>query len=271
MDALSYVFDCGHTSASAQDVTEVASFFCFKLGIIFFVRKLVTYCKFVKKQLGILVNGSEPMLNFNLKIVAKLKLGVIMKTYYLLFAVFIALSGFASAQFQNESLSISQADISKAYGDNVISLDNQFNKTLLIEKLDPGHAMLMSAVWPGLGQFYNGPTETTKGTIMAIGQGGLFILMIVGALNPSEPTVSNTYSSINVNVASAINPLLWVGLIGMLGNSIYSIIDAGNRAKELNAEEGFSFQINMFNNLPHLIGTNISNKFSANLSFKINL
>ena len=196
-----------------------------------------------------------------------------MKIYYLLFAVFITLSGFASAQFRNENLSqaMSTADISKVSGENMSLFATQFNKTLLIEKRDPGHAMLMSAVWPGLGQFYNGPTETTKGTIMAVGQGGFFILMIVGALNPSEPAVSNTYSSINVNVASAINPLLWVGLIGMLGNSIYSIIDAGNRAKELNAEEGFSFQINMFNNLPHLIGTNISNKFSANLSFKINL
>ena len=194
-----------------------------------------------------------------------------MKTYYVLFAVFIALSGFASAQFRNENLSqaISTADISKVSGENMSSFAAQFDKTLLIEKRDPGHAMLMSAIWPGLGQFYNGPTETTKGTIMAVGQGGFFILMIVGALNPSEPTVSNTYSSINVNVASAINPLLWVGLAGMIGNYIYSIIDAGNRAKELNAQEGISIQIHSFPNTHGQYGLVPTDKINLCLSMRM--
>ncbi|MHB8871977.1 MAG: hypothetical protein ACYC5G_06000, partial [Candidatus Doudnabacteria bacterium] len=81
-----------------------------------------------------------------------------MKTYYVLFAVFIALSGFASAQLRNENFSqaISTADISKVSGENMSLFAAQFNKTLLTEKRDPGHAMLMSAIWPGLGQFYNG-------------------------------------------------------------------------------------------------------------------
>ena len=196
-----------------------------------------------------------------------------MKTYFVLFAVFIALSGFASAQFRNENLSqaISTADISKVSGENMSLFAAQFNKTLLLEKRDPGHAMLMSAIWPGLGQFYNGPTETTKGTIMAVGQGGFFILMIVGALNPSEPTVSNTYSSINVNVASAINPLLWVGLVGMIGNYIYSIIDAGNRAKELNAEEGISIDLNTFQRTPLVYGYRPGNNMYTLLSCTIAL
>ena len=196
-----------------------------------------------------------------------------MKTYFVLFAVFIALSGFASAQFRNENLSqaISTADISKVSGENMSLFAAQFNKTLLLEKRDPGHAMLMSAIWPGLGQFYNGPTETTKGTIMAVGQGGFFILMIVGALNPSEPTVSNTYSSINVNVASAINPLLWVGLAGMIGNYIYSIIDAGNRAKELNAQEGISIQIHSLPNAPRLYGLVPGDKINLCLTMRMPL
>ncbi len=194
-----------------------------------------------------------------------------MKTYFVLFAVFIALSGFASAQFRNENLSqtISTADISKVSRENMSSFAAQFDKTLLIENRDPGHAMLMSAIWPGLGQFYNGPTETTKGTIMAVGQGGFFILMIVGALNPSEPTVSNTYSSINVNVASAINPLLWVGLAGMIGNYIYSIIDAGNRAKELNAQEGISIQIHSFPNARRQYGLVPTDKINLCLSMRM--
>ena len=196
-----------------------------------------------------------------------------MKTYYVLFAMFIALSGCASAQFQNEVFShtVSPADISKVSGENMSLFAAQFNNTLLIEKRDPGHAMLMSAIWPGLGQFYNGPTETTKGTIMAVGQGGFFILMIVGALNPSEPTVSNTYSSINVNVASAINPLLWVGLVGMIGNYIYSVIDAGNRAKELNAEEGISIQIHSLPNTPRLYGLVPGDNINLYMSLRIAL
>ena len=58
---------------------------------------------------------------------------------------------------------------------------------------DPGHAMLISALWPGLGQFYNGPTESTKGTIMAVAQGGFLLMTIIGAANPTEQSVGNSY------------------------------------------------------------------------------
>ena len=34
MDALSYVFVCGHVDASIKDVTKVASFFCFKKDML---------------------------------------------------------------------------------------------------------------------------------------------------------------------------------------------------------------------------------------------
>ena len=209
-------------------------------------------------------------LTLNWKSVAKLKLGVNMKTYCFLLMLFLFSVSYSTAQTKSDALLVMQ--VNKNYNTSNGYLKNFMNdpssKKIINEKRDPGHAMLISALWPGLGQFYNGPTETTKGTIMAAGQGGLLLLAIIGALNPTEETVGSGYYK--VSAATGINPLVWVGIIGMLGNSIYSMIDAGNRAKELNAEEGLSFQINMFNNLPHLVGKSISNDFGANISFKIN-
>ncbi|MHB8338322.1 MAG: hypothetical protein ACYDEE_12995 [Ignavibacteriaceae bacterium] len=200
-----------------------------------------------------------------------------MKTYCFLLMLFLFSVSYSTAQTKSDALLVMQVNknynTSNGYLKNF--MNDQSSKKIISEKREPGHAMLISALWPGLGQFYNGPTETTKGTIMAVGQGGLLLLAIIGALNPSEGSVGGgSYSggtlSYDVKTPS-INPLVWVGIIGMLGNSIYSMIDAGNRAKELNAEEGLSFQINMFNNMPHLVGKSISNDFGANISFKINL
>lgn len=194
-----------------------------------------------------------------------------MKIFYFLLMLVILSVSYSTAQTKKDALWVMQMNTEHLTTNNYImnSIIDQVNKGTSDERRDPGHAMLISALWPGLGQFYNGSTETTKGTIMAAGQGGLLLLTIIGALNPTEETVSNGYYS--VNAATGINPLVWVGIIGMLGNSIWSIIDAGNRAKELNAEEGLSIQINMINNIPHLIGRNIYNEFGANISLKINL
>jgi TM2 domain-containing membrane protein YozV len=194
-----------------------------------------------------------------------------MKKYFLFFVMLIAFPGITLAQFQNEMLFSSQADNSS----KVTSLDNQFNNTLLGQKRDPGHAMLMSAVWPGLGQFYNGPTETTKGTIMAIGQGGFLLVTLIGALNPSEGSVGNggySNGTFNYDVKQpSINPLVWIGLVGMVGNCIYSMIDANNRAKELNADEGISIQIKPLPNMLRAYSLNAADNLIFCISMKISL
>ena len=93
----------------------------------------------------------------------------------------------------------------------------------------PVVALLLSGIWPGLGQAYNGPTEKKKGAIMAVTQGGLWVMTIAGAAK------STTQGG-----RAHINPLVWVGFIGILGNNLYSMYDAGTRASAINAANGFS-------------------------------
>ena len=200
-----------------------------------------------------------------------------MKTLSFLSVLVLLSVSFSTAQIKNDVLLVDHPNkdysYSNCYLSNFVNY-NYYEKTGQ-EKRDPSHAMWLSLEWPGLGQFYNGPTETTKGTIMAVGQGAFLLVAIIGAATPNEGSVGGTHNygtTISVDVQQpSINPLLYVGLIGMVGNYIWSMIDANNRAQELNAENGFSLQLKLNNDLPQLVGNNTSNAFGMNLLFKIKL
>lgn len=108
-----------------------------------------------------------------------------------------------------------------------------------LTRREPIAALLLSGVWPGLGQAYNGPTEHRKGGLMALAHGGLWMMTTVGALNPLEKKETDIFGDTYI-VSSHTNPLVWIGLLGIFGNSIYSMYDAAIRAGEINAANGLS-------------------------------
>lgn len=94
-------------------------------------------------------------------------------------------------------------------------------------KREPVVALILSLLYPGIGQFYNGPTETKKGLIMAGAAAGSFVLMVAGA--------SSTDSD-----GSSVAAL---GALGYTGVAVYSMYDAATRAGQLNREHGLAFNI----------------------------
>jgi len=78
--------------------------------------------------------------------------------------------------------------------------------------------MLLSALWPGLGQFYVG--QPVKGALMAIGQVGLLIPLI----DVIKSAKTEKYGDVQGYRTEIILAL-------MIGNLIYSVIDAGITAK----------------------------------------
>lgn len=104
-------------------------------------------------------------------------------------------------------------------------------------KREPVVAFVLSLVWPGLGQLYNGPTERTKGWVMVAVAGGTLAMMMAGAAGECE--FDN-----NFNLDCGGNDtLIAIGAIGYLGNYIYSVIDAPVRAGRINREKGFVLDV----------------------------
>jgi hypothetical protein len=102
---------------------------------------------------------------------------------------------------------------------------------------EPVLALVLSLVFPGIGQLYNGPTEQHKGFIfMGIGAGALAITMIGASRTCS---VSDILSS----GGCSTSPLLYLGYLGYVGDEVYSAYDGYSRAGELNKEHGLALNV----------------------------
>jgi len=79
-------------------------------------------------------------------------------------------------------------------------------------KREPVVALALSAVLPGLGQLYNGPTEKNKGVAMIGAQAGFIAISILGAYHNTCST-AELYSS----EGCGVSPLPWIGFAGLVG------------------------------------------------------
>ena len=101
---------------------------------------------------------------------------------------------------------------------------------------EPVVALVLSLVFPGIGQLYNGPTEAHKGFIMMAAGAGAIAVAVIGA--------SRTCSVSDIlNNSCGTSPLLYVGYLAYLGDTVYSAYDGYSRAGELNKEHGFAFNV----------------------------
>ena len=99
---------------------------------------------------------------------------------------------------------------------------------------NPGTALLWSLLIPGGGQFYNG--EAGKGILMLGMSVGFDVLSAIG-------------SSMYVYDYSSGGILLeLVGLAGVIGTSIWSMVDASNSAKKLNFQNGLGLNFKLDKN-----------------------
>jgi hypothetical protein len=103
-------------------------------------------------------------------------------------------------------------------------------------KKEPAVGLLLSLVWPGLGQFYNGPTERTKAWVMTGAGVGTVVMMAAGM--GSEITCINSSCEDNSNAG-----LFWLGFLGHIGTKVYSMYDAATSAGRLNREHGLTFNV----------------------------
>lgn len=140
--------------------------------------------------------------------------------------------------------------------DVISSAYNQSEMQDTEKRKDPKQAMLLSALWPGIGQFYVG--EPVKGTLMAVGQIG-FLIPFLDALSAAETEKYGDTQSFRAQLILAF----------MVGNIIYSVIDAGKTAKALN--EGLSFQLEKSDFSPNSLGKNMSNGLCAKILLKVPL
>jgi TM2 domain-containing membrane protein YozV len=141
-----------------------------------------------------------------------------MKTICSLFFLFVFIHSYANAQ-TNRSVSLLKFDISNVHNDLSISANNQLAMLPPTDTKDPLTAMLLSAAWPGIGQFYVG--EPIKGTLMAVGQLGLLIPL----LDALKSAKTEKYGDTNEYRAEIILAL-------MIGNLVYSVVDAGKAARD---------------------------------------
>lgn len=178
-----------------------------------------------------------------------------MKTVYSLFFLFVFLHSYVNAQ-TNRSGFLLNDYINNVHNDLNISANNQLAPLPTTNKKDPTTAMLLSAAWPGIGQFYVG--EPIKGTVMVVGQ----IALLVPLLDALSAAKTEKYGDTNAYRAEIMLAL-------MIGNLVYSIIDAGKTARALNSGEGISFQLDKTNYLPNSFGENISTDLCAKILLKV--
>jgi hypothetical protein len=103
-------------------------------------------------------------------------------------------------------------------------------------KREPVISFVLSLVWPGLGQLYNGPTEKTKGVVMIAVAGATLGMMIAGASGECE------FRS-NFEIDCGNDTLAAIGALGYLTNFVWSVVDAPIRAKAINRERGLALDV----------------------------
>jgi hypothetical protein len=103
-------------------------------------------------------------------------------------------------------------------------------------KREPVISFVLSLVWPGLGQLYNGPTEQTKGIVMIAVAGATLGMMIAGSSGDCE--FDN-----NFNIDCGNETLAAIGAVGYLANFVWSVVDAPIRAKAINRDRGLALDV----------------------------
>jgi hypothetical protein len=104
-------------------------------------------------------------------------------------------------------------------------------------KREPVVALVLSLVFPGLGQLYNGPTEQTKGIVMLAVAGATLGLWVAGA-NSDDCEIDEDFE-----VECGNDALMAIGALGYLGNYVWSAVDAPLRARAINRERGFALDV----------------------------
>ncbi len=182
-----------------------------------------------------------------------------MKTSFLL--LFLFLYSFSSAQ-TNKNISTLENKV-KDYQKKVNNQSkppdvNQFSMPPIEEKKSVIAAMLLSAIWPGGGQFYNG--DYIKGSLMSLGQ----VACLVPLISALDAAKTEKYGDTNAFRAEIILAL-------MVGNLIYSVIDAGTTARTLSSGVGLTIQLEKSNYLFNSLGENISKNLCTKILIKVRL
>lgn len=121
---------------------------------------------------------------------------------------------------------------------------------------EPVVALLLSGLWPGIGQFYNGPSEKEKGMIMAGAAAGCLVVA-VASISSCDYNYYYGYSDCSGSAAG-----MMLGMLGYAGTAIYSMYDAATRAGELNRQHGFAINIQ-----PEILGGRTGVRASVQYSF----
>jgi len=95
----------------------------------------------------------------------------------------------------------------------------------------PALAVLLSAVFPGIGQYYNG--DVGKGVIMNVLYVGGFVLAFTAGFEENTYGYSGYYYDYYYT-EETIGTWYWVGLGVSMGTAIWSMIDAGISASNYN-------------------------------------
>ncbi len=109
-------------------------------------------------------------------------------------------------------------------------------------KREPVISFVLSLVFPGLGQLYNGPTEKTKGIVMLGVAGATIVMMAAGGAGDCE--IDDDFE-----IDCGNDALTTVGAVGYLANAIYSMIDAPMSAGRINRERNLTFEVR-----PEMVG-----------------
>jgi len=149
---------------------------------------------------------------------------------------------------------------------------NRYNNQLNIYNpnyKNPGTALLWSLLIPGGGQFYNG--QTGKGILMlgvSVASWGVYV---VGAA-----VAANSYDDSGAAVGLLLD---LAGLAGVIGTSIWSMVDASNSAKRLNMQNGLGLYYKLDKNTDLVLqpdykydyygGNKLSPVFGAKLSLNL--
>lgn len=142
------------------------------------------------------------------------------------------------------------------------------------EEKSPATAFVLSALLPGLGQYYNG--DVTKGVIQnVLYVGGWVIFFTAGYESYQESWYNSYYGYYNYNYYDRETTWLWVGLGLSTATAIWSMIDALVTANNINDEvrkrkQGFGHMIEFNIDDNKVLGLDFSkSKIGVNANLKL--
>lgn len=145
---------------------------------------------------------------------------------------------------------------------------SQTSQTLTGSEKSPGIAFILSFIFPGLGQYYNG--QPVKGVIQEVlVVGGVVAALAAGTSDDCYTAGSYPYQY--TSCYQSTNAVFWVGLGGAAAASLWSMIDAPLSASSINKrlrQQSWGHMIEM-NNAKYGLGLDLTPKkqgFGASLT-----